>query len=317
MDKSADRSLGVSFSSNRISYTELVLDSGIPVLEHVESSGVDFDFESDLSVYKSNQKALANISDEIQKYFNKRNLNYSNVSLSIGTSQAFLITLPVDLSEGRQSINSKVYWELSNYFPDNYNDFIVNTYRMNSVMPSGKTDDFLIIAVLKNTLEFVKRIFKLCSVDLSLVDIDHFSAEHIFRINYPDEISDENVMLVGLKEGRIDYGLISNGKYSSYSYSKYKSEPEFNLSLIRKLNSLLGEKLSKYNIHKIFLYGDRVPDETVESLKKIPGLHSSVLNPFENINAASVFLKDEDLRKTSYRYAASCGVAYRSLLAKN
>lgn len=317
MDKSADRSLGVSFSSNRISYTELVLDSGIPVLEHVESSGVDFDFESDLSVYKSNQKALANISDEIQKYFNKRNLNYSSVSLSIGTSQAFLITLPVDLSEGRQSINSKVYWELSNYFPDNYNDFIVNTYRMNSVMPSGKTDDFLIIAVLKNTLEFVKRIFKLCSVDLSLVDIDHFSAEHIFRINYPDEISDENVMLVGLKEGRIDYGLISNGKYSSYSYSKYKSEPEFNLSLIRKLNSLLGEKLSKYNIHKIFLYGDRVPDETVESLKKIPGLHSSVLNPFENINAASVFLKDEDLRKTSYRYAASCGVAYRSLLAKN
>ncbi len=317
MDKSTDRSLGVSFSSNRISYTELVLDSGIPVLEHVESSGVDFDFESDLSVYKSNQKALANISDEIQQYFNKRNLNYSSVSLSIGTSQAFLITLPVDLSEGRQSINSKVYWELSNYFPDNYNDFIVNTYRMNSVMPSGKTDDFLIIAVLKNTLEFVKRIFKLCSVDLSLVDIDHFSAEHIFRKNYPDEISDENVMLVGLKEGRIDYGLISNGKYSSYSYSKYKSEPEFNLSLIRKLNSLLGEKLSKYNIHKIFLYGDRVPDETVESLKKIPGLYSSVLNPFENINAASVFLKDEELRKTSYRYAASCGVAFRSLLAKN
>jgi len=316
LDKSAERSLGVSFSSNRINYTELVLDTGIPVLEHVESSDVDFDFESDLSVYKSNQKALTNVSDEIQKYFNKRNLNYSSVSLSIGTSQAFLITLPIDYSDGRQSINSKIYWELSNYFPDNYDDFIVNTYRMNSVMPSGKTDDYLIIAVLKNTLEFVKRIFKLCSVELSLVDIDHFSAEQIFRKNYPNEISDENVMLIGLKEGRIDYGLISNGKYSSYSYSKYKSEPEFNLSLVRKLNSLLGEKLSKYNIRRIFLYGDRVPDETVESLKKIPGLYSSVLNPFENINAASVFLKDEELRKTSYRYAASCGVAYRSLLAK-
>lgn len=317
MNKSAERSLGVSFSSNRISYTELVLDSGVPVLEHVESSEVDFDFESELSVYKSSQKALSNISDELQKYFNKREVNYSYVSLSIGTSQAFLITLPIDLSEGRKSINSKVYWELSNYFPDNYNDFIVNTYRMNSVMPSGKSDEFLIIAVLKNTLEFVKRIFKLCSIDLTLVDIDHFSAEHMFRKNYPDEITGENILLVGLKEGRIDYGLISNGKYRSYSYSKYKSEPEFNLSLIRKLNSLLGEKLSKYNIHKVFLYGDRVPDETVESLKKIPGLYTSVLNPFENINSSSVFLKDEALRKTSYRYAASCGAALRSLLAKN
>ncbi len=317
MNKPAERSLGVSFSSKRISYTELILDSGVPVLEHVESSDADFDFESELSVYKSNQKALTNISDEIQKYLNKRNVVYNKVSLSIGTSQAFLITLPIDLSEGRQPINSKVYWELSNYFPDNYNDFIVNTYRMNSVMPSGNTDDFLIIAVLKNTLEFVKRIFKLCSVDLSLIDIDHFSAEHIFRKNYPDEITGENILLVGLKESRIDYGLISKGKYRSYSYSKYKSEPEFNLSLVRKLNSLLGEKLSRYNIHKIFLYGDRVPDETVESLKKIPGLYSTVLNPFENINSSSVFLKDEELRKTSYIYAASCGVALRSLFAQN
>jgi Tfp pilus assembly PilM family ATPase len=317
LNKSAERSLGVSFSSKRISYTELVLDSGVAVLDHVESTDVDFDFESELSLYKSNQKALTNISDEIQKYFNKRNVKYSGVSLSIGTSQAFLITLPIDLSEGKQSINSKVYWELSNYFPDNYNDFIVNTYRMNTVMPSGKTDEFLIIAVLKNTLEFVKRIFKLCNVDLSLIDIDHFSAEHMFRKNYPDEIMSENILLVGLKEGRIDYGLISNGKYRSYSYSKYKSEPEFNLSLVRKLNSLLGERLSRYNIHKIFLYGDRVPDETIESLKKIPGLYSSVLNPFDNINSSAVFLKDEELRKTSYRYAASCGVALRSLLAKN
>lgn len=315
MSKSPEISLGVSFSSHRIDYTELFLDSGVPVLSHVESTAVDFDFESELSVYKSNQKALTNISDEIQKYFNKRKAVYSKVSLSIGTSQAFLMTLPIDLSEGRKSINSKVYWELSNYFPDNYSDFIVNTYRLNSVMPSSKTDEFLIIAVLKNTLEFVKRIFKLCNTELALVDIDHFSAEHIFRRNYQDEIKGENILLVGLKEGRIDYGFISNGKYSSYAFSKYKSEPEFNLSLLRKLNSLLGEKLSRFNIHKIFLYGDRVPDETVLSLKKIPGLYTYIINPFENINSSSVFLKDEELRKSSYRYAASCGAALRSLLA--
>jgi Tfp pilus assembly PilM family ATPase len=317
LDKLTERALGVSFSSGKIYYTELFLESGIPVLDHVETAEIDFDFESELSAYKSNQKALTNISDEIQKYINKRALEYSNVSLAIGTSQAFLITLPIDYSEGKQSINAKIYWELSNFFPDNYNDFIVNTYRMNAVKASGKTDDFLIIAVLKNTLEFVKRIFKLCNIDLMLVDIDHFSAEHMFRKNYPGDISEENILLVGLKKGRVDYGLISNGKYNYYTYSKYSSEPEFNLNLVRKINALLGEKLAKLTIHKIVLYGEYVPDETMEALRKIPGIEPMVLNPFENINSSSVFLKNEDLRKTSYVYAASCGVAFRSLVNKS
>ncbi len=313
MDKELNTSLGISFSSNKICYTELVLDSGVPVLNHVESAESDFNFEEDLSRYKSNQKVLTNISGDIQKYLSKRNLGYKNVSLAIGTSQAFLITLPLDLSEGKHSINSKIYWELSNYFPDNYNDFIVNTYRLSSVMPSGDTGEFLIIAVLKNSLEFVKRVFKLCGIELKLVDIDHFAAEHVFRNSYPAEVENEDVLIAGIKKGRIDYGVISGRKYSFYTYSKYYSVSELNLSLVRKVNSLLGDRLSRLNIRKIILYGDTVGEDTVESLKRIPGIKPVVINPFENINSSSVFLKNEELRKISYTFAPSCGVALRSL----
>jgi Tfp pilus assembly PilM family ATPase len=151
MDKELDRSLGISFSSDKIYFTELVSDAGIPVLDFIDSAGTNFNFEEDLSQYKSNQKVLTNISGDIQNYLSKRNLNYKSVSAAIGTSQAFILTVPVDKSDGRNSINSKIYWELSNYFPDNYNDFIVNTYRLSAFMPSGDTDEFLIIAVLKRT----------------------------------------------------------------------------------------------------------------------------------------------------------------------
>lgn len=313
MDKELNRSLGISLSSNKICYTELVLDSGLPVLDNVETAYSDFNFEEDLSRYKSSQKVLTNVSSDIQKYLTKRNLGYKHVSLAIGTSQAFLITLPLDLSEGKNSVNSKIYWELSNYFPDNYNDFIVNTYRLSSVMPSGESGEFLIIAVLKNSLEFVKRVFKLCGLELALVDIDHFAAEHVFRRSYPSEVENEDLLIAGIKKGRIDYGVISKRKYSFYTYSKYYSAPELNLSLVRKVNSLLGDKLSRLNIRTIMLYGDSVEDETIESLKKIPGIKPVVLNPFENINSSSVFLKNEALRKISYLFAPSCGVALRSL----
>ena len=316
MNKELNRSLGISFSSDKIYFTEIISDSGLPVLDHIESAITDFNFEEDLSQYKSNQKVLTNISGDIQNYLSKRNLEYSTVSAAIGTSQAFLITLPIDKSDGKNSINSKIYWELSNYFPDNYNDFIVNTYRLSSFMPSGDTDDFLIIAVLKNTLEFVKRIFKLCNIELHLVDIDHFAAESIFRSNFPDDIEDNNLMIAGVKSGRIDYGVISNKKYSFYTYSKYSSETELNLNLVRKINSLLGERLSRLNIHNIVLYGDNIKDDTIDSLKKIPGLKPVVMNPFENINSSSLFLKDEGLRKKSYLYAPSCGVAFRGFNVK-
>jgi hypothetical protein len=116
-----------------------------------------------------------------------------------------------------------------------------------------------------------------------------------------------------LKSARIDFGVISDKKYSFYTYSRYNTDIELNLSLVRKLNSLLGERLSKLNIHDVILYGDDIKPDTIDALKKIPGVKPVVMNPFENINSSALFLKDEALRKKSYLYAPSCGVAYRGL----
>jgi Tfp pilus assembly PilM family ATPase len=289
-----------------------VRSGGITELEHVSAAEADFDFEAGLSKFKSDQKALTNISGEIQKYFDSRNLNYRFISLTISSSQAFLMTVPLDLSEGKLAFNSKIYWELSNYFPDTYSEYIINTYRMNAFKPSASVYDFLVIAVLKNTMEFVRRIFKLCNVELSIVDIDHFAAEQNLRMNYPSYLAGKNVLLIGLKNGRVDYGCIADRKYSYYSYSKYSSEPESNLSLVRKLNLLLDTRFKQAGIDSIFLYGDDIREDTIEAVKKSTRVKVNILNPFENINSSNEFLKNEDLRKTAYRFAPSCGVALRS-----
>jgi Tfp pilus assembly PilM family ATPase len=316
LNQNLERSLGISFSSNAIRFTELVYSRGVTELDYVDSAEADFDFETDLAQYKSNQKALTNLSGEIQKYLNARNLNFRHISLTISTSQAFLIMLPLDLSEGTHTFNSKVYWELSNYFPDTYADYIINTYRMSRVMPSSGTGEFLIIAVHKNTMEFVKRIFKMCNIELSVVDIDHFAAEQNLRKNYADEFPGKNILLLGLKKGRFDYGLISDRKYSCYTYSKYSSEPELNLSLVKKLNSLLDTNFRQKEFDHVFVYGDNLKEDTLEAVKRSCNAKVRILNPFENINSSNQFLKNDELRKTAYRFAPSCGVALRSLNGK-
>jgi len=309
--------LGIGFSSNKIHFTELEKQKESLILKNAESVEVDFDFEDDLSKYKSNNKALTNISGELLKYISKRSVEYSKISLTISSSQAFMIILPLEFSEGKQSLNSKIYWELSNYFPDNYTDFIINTYRLNSIMPCGKTDEFLIIAVLKNTLEFVKRIFRICSLNLSIIDIDHFAAENILRENYISALTGNNSILLGLKKGRFDFGFISNKKYTYFTYSKYYSEPEYNLTLIRKLNSLLKSRFSKTKFDCIYLYGDEIRDDTLEALKKNNGIKINVINPFEKIGSSTELLKNDELRKISYTYTPVCGVAQRSITGKN
>lgn len=307
------RSLGIGFSSNSIYFTELVNDSGTLRADHIESVEVDFDFDDDLGKHKSSQKELTNISSEISSYVTKRNLNIASASLSIGTSQAFLIILPIDYTEGKQSINSKIYWELSNYFPDNYNDFVINTYRLNSVLPCKYSDEFLIIAVRKNTMEFVKRIFKICNLELSVVDIDHFSAERTMRKNYEAELEGKRILLVGLKKGRVDYGFIENKKYKFYAFSNYYNDTEFNLSLSRKLSSLLHKEPVAGGIDAFYLYGDDIKDDTLEVIRKLNKAPAEIINPFESISAAELLLKNENLRKYSYKYAASCGAALRNL----
>ncbi len=306
------KSLGISFSSNHICFTELSGEGGNVRLDNAECVSVDFNFEDPFHKHKSSQKDLSSVSGEIQNYCTRRNLQAVDIALTIGSSQAFLITLPLDYSEGKQSLNSKIYWELSNYFPDTYSDFVINTYRLNSILPCNDSDEFLIIAVQKNTLEFVKRIFKICSLNLALIDIDHFAAEHTLRRSYPENTAGKNVLMVGLRKGRVDYGYLSDRKYRSYAYSRYNTEPEFNLSLVRKITSLLDSGRMP-GVETIYLYGDEIKNDTIEAVSKIEGPETVIVNPFENISASEHFLKNEVLRKSPYMFTPSLGGALRLL----
>ncbi|MCX7878754.1 MAG: hypothetical protein N2510_08975 [Ignavibacteria bacterium] len=304
-------SLGVSFCSDEICFTNVSYNDGLVRLENTDIIKSSFNFSDEMGKHKSNQKELMNISSEIKNYIEKSKLNIENVSVSIGTEQAFIITLPVDHSEGRKSLNSKIYWELSNYFPDNYTDYVINTYRMNKILPCKNSDEYLIIAVHKNTIEFLKRIFKMSGLELTYIDIDHFSAENTLRKNHTSRTENRKILLVGLKENRIDYGFIDCGKYCYYGYSVPSSKVEYNLNLTKKINHIHDTVSSQIDL--IYLYGSNIPEDSLKSLRELSVSPVDIINPFENIKASDFFLRDENLRKDFYRYTVSCGVALRKI----
>jgi Tfp pilus assembly PilM family ATPase len=308
-----NKSLGISFSDNKINFIELVKENHSSKLSYFDTIEVDFDFEKDLSKFKSDQKVLTNISGEIQKVLSKRGTRFSNVSLTLSTSQSFLLILPFDTSEGKSSINSKIYWELSHFFPENYDELIINTYNLHSVMPSTLCNELLVIAVYKNTLEFVKRIFKLCNIDLTLIDIDHFSAENALRLGYRDEIKNSNVLLLGFKNGRFDIGYVSKGRFRYYTYTKYYKETENNLVLVKKIKNVLNSSYVKNRVDTIYLYGNTINEDSVSALKRLSDFRIEMLNPFLPVTASSDFLQNDEIRKYHYKFSPSCGVALRNI----
>lgn len=314
MSNIINKSLGICFSSDKIHFTELSREGTNIKLNFFDTIGLEINFEEELWKYKSNQKILTNVSNEIQKVLNKRGTNFSHISISISSSQAFMLILPVDLTDSKSTLNTKIYWELSNYFPDNYKDFIVNTYRLNSFMPVSSCDEVLIIAVLNNTLEFVKRVSKLCNVQLNLIDIDHFSAEFALRKNYQTRVNKNNILLIGLKNGRFDFGYLVKGKYKHFSYSKYNSEPEYNLTMVKKLKSFMQSSVAVHGVDTVFLYGDDIKESVINSIKKLELFNKiEIINPFSNISASNEYLQDDELRKSHYIYTSSCGVALRNI----
>ena len=74
-----------------------------------------------------------------------------------------------------------------------------------------------------------------------------------------------------------------------------------------------GFLLNAYFLSTIFF---DIKEDTIESVNKQGFAALTIINPFESISASDVFLKNESLRKISYRYSASCGIALRNITAE-
>ncbi len=97
------------------------------------------------------------------------------------------------------------------------------------------------------------------------------------------------------------------------TYSRYYNETEFNLNLIRKLNSIINNELIAGKVDGIYFYGDDIKEDTFSALEKNDLGPFMLLNPFECFTASEVFLKNSTLRKNFYSFAPGCGVALRNI----
>ncbi|MEZ4688735.1 MAG: pilus assembly protein PilM [Ignavibacteria bacterium] len=258
--------LNIEFSDNTIRI--LRLDKLKRILSKDEVN-ISFSLSDETVMRKDKFDLIHEFEDAISEVLKKDpeiENNDANVTagILIGTEQTFLNVTPVDFEEDNSSVTSHIIWELSNYFPDTYKDFNVRYYRLNNNRVSENIDDTLLIAINKKKLEFIKTLCDSSGIKIRNIEIDHIVIEKCLKEKYPDDIIGKTVLVIGIKKGRVDFSLLSDGEIRYYDYAclggsnlKYLVVNEINL-----LNSLL------FNIENMFIYGEDSNNELREFLKE-------------------------------------------------
>lgn len=296
--------LVLSFSDEYIRAIGINNLNEIILIEEIASI---IDFGKDISYYKNNTTILSEISQLISSILNTDISKIKKTGVVIDSAQAFLNTIPIDSKDDEKTVNSQIMWEISNYFPETYNDFNIKCLRLNNHKYSGNIDEALLIAIDKFKIEFCRKICSELRLNLKAVEIDHFAAEKILSDNYKDKIS-SNVLLIGFKNERIDLSVISKGKIRYYEYIN-KDDNEYHDRFNQAIKNL-STNVPELNLKDIFVYGGdlsvNIDDGYTEFLNNTP---VTVIDPFFKVKLSRELLSEKSGDKNLHRFAPLCGLA--------
>ncbi len=266
------------------------------------------DFGKDISYYKNNTTVLSETSQMIHSILNTDIGKIKKVGVTLDSAQAFLNIIPVDTNDDEKTINSQIMWEISNYFPETYNDFNIKYIKLNNHKYTQNIDDALLIAIDKFKIDFCRRVCNELRLNLKTVEVDHFASERILTDNYIDKVSGNNVLFIGYKASRIDLSIISNGKIRYYEYIN-KDDNEYHGRLVNVLKNL-PVSIPELNLKDIFIYGGDFTGSIDENFSEIfKNASVTVVDPFFKVKLSRELLSEKSGDRNLHRFTPLCGLA--------
>ena len=120
-------SLAVGFSGNSIRLAAISEDKKLTYISELET---DFDFDREIPLHFNDQHLINELSSVIAEKIKKvPNIDNHGLSILVNTAQTFCTVIPLDMDGEEQIVSSNILWDLSMYFPEEYENFNVNYYR--------------------------------------------------------------------------------------------------------------------------------------------------------------------------------------------
>ena len=303
------RVLIIGLLGKKISITEISEKKEIIFFENLVP---DFDLNEKILLDRYTDTMIYSYSDLINNTLKSRKFDNHRVGLLVNSSIAFMNLLPIDYNESQDTIRSQILWDLSNYFPQNYKEFIINYYKIRKTNITPNVKDTLLIAIHKVKMEFIKSVFEFCNLNIHITDIDHLSAEKCIKKVYSSDFKNYKNLIIGFKKNRIDLSIIDD---NTLYYFDYVNTENLNFQdRFLKTLGILYEKNLDLLFEKIFLYGDG----NLENVQKLiatvfPDKIAIISNPLSVFNYSKIENSMDNFENEGYKYTSLLGLAFKSL----
>jgi Tfp pilus assembly PilM family ATPase len=298
--------LGVNFTENFIQIVELKKHGNknyVSCLDEIES---DIDFNSDILDLIRKPNSAFSIVENVSKLLKRNKLNSKHISVSLSASSLFMIHLPIDSRLDELELKEHLDWEISNLFPgEPSSSFNIATCPLNS---SHGIKNILVVVIRKEIVNFFKYLFNQFNLDAVVFDIDHFAVIKALVMNYP-EIVNENIVLIGYRNGYLDYSVLENGSLVDYKFKKLLGGENHYSNLSSQILSFVDRNI----VSSWFLYGKAIRHDLVTSLRNhLSGVRVESINPFRRLDIDSNLNRRQELMMDRLYFTPAVGLAIKN-----
>jgi hypothetical protein len=226
-----------------------------------------------------------------------------NISFCLDSRWVFIHSFPLDKDFSEAERADHISWELSNYLTQSKLDDYVTATATLLEMPALQASTILSASVKRKLISLLRDVASHLNLEVVVIDVDHFGAEHTLRWNYP-EIEQETVSLAGIKSDGIDMSIFQNGRPVSYRWRESRDGMPIP-SLLRQASGRTSDGQDQPK--KCYIYGENA--STIIQFGQSDRPLVEVLDPVRNVSLPRQLRRLT--RATFHRYAPAIGLAMR------
>ena len=139
------------------------------------------------------------------------NLKIKNKSVATSVAGHSLIVKKIQLPQmTEEELEEQIQWEAEQYIPFEIDEVNIDFQILGSLPEEEGQMEVLLVAVKKDIINDYVAVISEAGLNVSVVDVDAFSAENLFEVAYPEEL-DKIVVLIDIGAGIMNINIMKNG----------------------------------------------------------------------------------------------------------
>ena len=239
-----------------------------------------------------------------------------NLSICIESNLAALkrIILPENINKKEEQ--EHILWDLSQSLIEPVNQYIF--FRTENSFQTNNSRDYLTIAIQKNIIDFFKKICQKNGYQLGDISVNQLVAEVALQ-NMTGDPEKGLIALFKIGKSRLESTFVWDGNFHSAHYERMPEIPGDSTqeetmiktmrSKLKQMEILFEQYLQReIKVSRIYLYGDSIADNFLQSLQKHLSVVALRLNPLQNIEKTQRMENNLPALEEVTNYVESIGV---------